>query len=126
MTPDKFPWHDPEKAEAKAREAFAWWEWMRWIYNLAVLLAGVSGMVLIWVECESWMIVPIGIYGVVANCFYFLGFLAEMLDQHYFNGNIKVHRIRLHLFILGTVFSAFVTFFGALAFFDPMWFDPVP
>ncbi|MFN8395471.1 MAG: hypothetical protein U0176_12580 [Bacteroidia bacterium] len=126
MTPDKFPWHDPEMAEAKAREAFAWWEWMRWIYNLAMLLVGVSGIVLAGGNFYLWQIIFIGIYGVIANCFYFLGFITEMIDQHYFGGNIRLHRIRLGLFILGTVFSAFVTFFGTLTFFDPMWFDPVP
>ena len=92
----------------------------------AMLLVGVSGIVLAGGNFYLWQLIFIGIYGVIANCFYFLGFISEMIDQHYFGGNIRLHRIRLGLFILGTVFSAFVTFFGTLTFFDPMWFDPVP
>lgn len=119
MTPDKFPWHDPEKAEAKAREAFAWWEWMRWIFNLALLIAGLSGMVLGELHFRVVDLVFIAIYGALANCCYMAGFLAEMVDQHYFGSNIGLHRIRLHMFILGTGFSMLGTFFGAAVLSSP-------
>lgn len=126
MTPKKFPWHDPEMAEAKVQEAFAWWEWMRWIYNLAVLIAGVSALVLSMDLLTTEVIAWVMVYALAANGFYSVGFLAEMFDQHYFKSKIGLYRIRLLTFIVGTGFSMFITFFGGLTFLDPFWFDPAP
>ena len=102
------------------KESFAWWERMRWIYNLAVGLVGLAAILLFARRFEMLDLIGLVIYGLFANLFYLLGFWVEMADQHYLRGSIRLYRLRIALFLAGTIGPMLLTFIVTWAFYNPM------
>ena len=71
---------DPDKS---LLTAFGWWEKRRWIYNVVVGFTGAFFMFLM-PMISSFDVLGIIFYGLLANLFYSLGFLIEVVARYYF------------------------------------------
>ena len=92
------------------KSAIAWWEKKRVWFNIAV---GGSGIIAIFLSTNSFYLADLlGLiaYGLVLNTIYCAGFMLEALDHHYMNGSLNLFRLRIALFLMGTIASCFVTF----------------
>lgn len=90
-----------------------WWESKRWIFNIAVGLAGtfaiyqgLSGKEYDWTIDDTLGVI---FWGIGANIFYSLGVLLELFDWYYLKNRIGVKKIRLLFFVIGILFSCFWT-----------------
>ncbi len=102
------------------KESFAWWERMRWIYNLAIGLVGGAALLFFAPKFGFGEVVGLIAYGLFANLFYLLGFWVEMADQHYLRGGIGLYRLRISLFLLGTIGSMLLTFWMVWVYYMPV------
>ncbi len=98
-----------------------WWESKRWIFNLAVGLAGViaiyyatSYSTFIWYRTD---VLGIIIWGIGANILYSSGTLIELFDWYYLKNAIRLKNLRGLFFVVGTVFSCLWTFYNAWMYF---------
>jgi hypothetical protein len=99
-------------------ESFAWWERMRWIYNLAVGLVGLSAILANANQFVTADMVGLVMYGLLANLFYTLGFYFEMADQHYFRGVLGLYKFRTLFFVAGSVGSMLLTLVTTLTYYE--------
>lgn len=102
------------------KQSFAWWERMRWIYNIVLGLVGVGSILLFDSGFEMVNLMGLVFYGLFANLFYMLGFWLEMADQHYLRGGIGLYRFRISIFLLGTIGSMLLTFMVVWVYYEPM------
>jgi len=104
MSGDLFPDKEPDPL----LKAFAWWEKKRLLYNIIVGFTGI-------IVCLSFPIhtfldiISVILYGVMANLFYFSGFILEVITVHYFRKDMIFEKWRPALFWTGLIFSVFVT-----------------
>ncbi|WP_417799749.1 hypothetical protein [Tenacibaculum sp.] len=98
-----------------------WWESKRWSFNLVVGLVGVYTVYDGFSRGEySWVradILGILYWGVGANIFYSLGILLELFDWYYFKNKIGIKRFRMIFFIIGLLFSCFLTLWCGWVYF---------
>ncbi len=98
--------------DEKLNTSVEWWEKKRLWFNIAVGLTGVISILAIWPYFFFEEIVGIIIWGIIANIFYSLGILVEILDSYYLNGKGKFYSFRMFFFITGTLAYCFVTFYS--------------
>lgn|GEM_PF-1228079 len=102
---------DPDKS---LLTAFGWWEKRRWIYNVVVGFTGAFFMFLM-PMISSFDVLGIIFYGLLANLFYSLGFLIEVVARYYFKNESDFTDRRKLMFGAGLVFAVLVTAFLATA-----------
>lgn len=90
-----------------------WWESKRWIYNLALLIAGCIAIydILNFID-YNWSFQDT--FGVIiwttgANLFYSAGLLIEIFDFYYFKNRLKLYRLRWLLFVCGLLLGSLWT-----------------
>lgn len=114
-----------ETSDGKIVALVKWWERKRIIYNILVGITGLLGLYLFWRQVilsePVFVISGVICYGIAANCCYFLGWMIEVLLITFFprlaaNGLEKKGRVIL--FLIGVIFSVFLTF--ALSLFSLM------
>ena len=99
--------------EGPLTEALKWWESKRLWFNVAVGVVGAASMVLFFKPSFGTPITDIMgavAWGVVANIFYSVGFMAEAADHHYFKGRWKLEELRQIFWIVGTGAYVVVSF----------------
>ena len=90
-----------------------WWEKKRWVYN--VILVGVEIiMMLIYWESTKWFGIGESIiwsfaFTLVANIFFSIGWGIDILVKYYFKKDIFSEKTRFIFFVLGLLFSIFLT-----------------
>ena len=104
MAEDLFPDKQPEPL----LKAFAWWEKKRLLYNIIVGITGAVVMFSLPVH-TFFDIISVILFGILANMFYTLGFLLEVIMAHYFKKDMIFEKWRPVLFWTGVIFSVFVT-----------------
>ncbi|AUC75670.1 hypothetical protein [Olleya sp. Bg11-27] len=95
----------------KINNSIVWWEKKRLWFNVAVGLTGVISILFIWPYLFYDRFIAIILYGIIANIFYSLGMLIELLDSYYHKGKCKFHNYRKLFFLIGTLAYCFVTFY---------------
>ena len=88
--------------------AFGWWEKRRWIFNLVVGLTGSIFFFLV-PSFNSFDILGVLVYGILANLCYCTGFLIEVAARYYFKNESDFTRKREFLYAAGLLFSVLVT-----------------
>lgn len=90
-----------------------WWERKRIIYNLVIIFVQITIALNEWIGVLRWgisdVLIGSALFLLIANGFYTFGWALEFLIQHYFSGFKQKPIHRLLLFILGLLFSVFVT-----------------
>lgn len=94
-----------------------WWEYKRMVYNISVGISGLLGLLMFWSQVilsePMFVLTGVFVFGIAANCCYFLGWMIEVLFITFFPrlaANGLEHKGRMILFIIGTIFSVFLTF----------------
>ncbi len=100
-----------------------WWEKKRIWFNLTVLIFGIWQ---IFNENPDVFrfndVICIIIYGIIANVFYSIGILIELLKNCYLNIFLKLVKFRWFFLIFGTIFSITYTFFSIKVYYNgPMF-----
>ncbi len=99
-----------QAADTQGLSAFAWWEKRRLLYNVIVGAAGI--LAIVFFTGFTFINIPgIILYGIIANLFYSLGFLLEMIARYYFRSTINFSPRRRMIFWTGVLFSIVVTLF---------------
>lgn len=101
----------------------AWWESRRILYNIVVGLSGIPMFIFMLImSTHHFMFIVIGsiCYGLLANCCYTLGWMAEIVARTVFGE--KAQNIGPILFTLGTIFSVLVTLGFAFLYFVTVGF----
>jgi len=99
----------PDEAKGKDfSEIVRWWEKKRLLFNILIAICGLVNIILSH-KFKTKFIVPSIFYGIAANIFFSTGILLEAWDNYYFNGRIHTKNYRLPIFIIGVLFSAFIT-----------------
>jgi len=101
------------ETESDYKLIIRWWERKRFIYNLVIIFVQVIIALDYWNGVMRWgisdVLIGSALFLLIANGFYTFGWALEFLIQHYFSG-FKLKTIhRLLIYILGLLFSVFVT-----------------
>lgn len=103
------------------KSTIKFWESKRWIFNLLVGFSGVIGLYngssTVDHYWSSHDLIGIIRYAIIANIFYSLGMVFELLEWYYLKGKLGLGKYRLVLFILGTIFSCILTWVLARIYF---------
>lgn len=106
-----------------SKEILSWWEKKRLWYNLIVLVFGV--LQIIKEKPDNFGFVDIKwiiTYGLIANVFYSIGILIELLDDYYLKTFFKFKRLRWFFLIIGTLFSVvYITWLIKIFYNGPVW-----
>lgn len=104
-----------------------WWESRRWIFNLIIILIGLFSFYdgfsrdnFFWDQSDTIAVIR---WMILANLSYSLGTLLEIFDWYYLNNKLGISKKRLFLFVVGILFSCFLTFWcGFFIFSKPhLW-----
>ena len=99
-----------------------WWEIRRLWFNVIVGITGISSI--IYMDFGFYLffnIVGIAIYGIIVNIFYSFGVLVELFDLYYLK--LKLKTFRLLFFIMGTLFTCFMTICFAINCYNSILID---
>jgi hypothetical protein len=99
-------------------DAIAWWEFRRIPYNAVLALIGALTIgEILWITGDLGnplgVIIGIGAYGVVANLFYTLGWISELLWSG--GDTSRTEPFRKRVFRIGLIASCAVTLMPAVA-----------
>lgn len=90
-----------------------WWESRRWIFNLVIIIIGsfsfyngFSRSDFSWIQSDIFIVIR---FIILANICYSLGTILEIFDWYYLKNKLGITKIRLLLFIIGIIFSCFLT-----------------
>lgn len=102
-----------DQKEDDYKSIIKWWERKRIIYNLVIIFVQVTIALNEWMGVLRWgisdVLIGSALFLLIANGFYTFGWALEFLIQHYFS-RFKLKPIhRLLIFILGLLFSVFIT-----------------
>ncbi|MBL87042.1 MAG: hypothetical protein CMO82_10335 [Winogradskyella sp.] len=98
-----------------------WWESKRLWYNVIVGGIGLIGLCRYSTYFGLIEFIGLLVYGFVANVFYSLGILIELLDYYYFKNGLKIYNKRYILFILGCLFSCIITWHQINIYYNPFF-----
>ena len=98
-------------------EKFQWWERKRLIFNIAV---GLTGLLVTIIYCRHWggfELFGVVTWAIVANILYSAGFIIEMMDFYYLNESLKIEKLRMFFFLVGTFCYVIVSYFFGMAYY---------
>lgn len=102
-----------DQKEDDYKSIIKWWERKRIIYNLVIIFVQITIALNEWMGVLRWgisdVLIGSALFLLIANGFYTFGWAMEFLINHYFS-RFKLKPIhRLLIFILGLLFSIFIT-----------------
>ena len=102
-----------DQKEDDYKSIVKWWERKRIIYNLVIIFVQITIALNEWMGVLRWgisdVLIGSALFLLIANGFYTFGWAFEFLFQHYFSGFKLKPFHRLLIFILGLLFSVFIT-----------------
>ncbi|QHI35864.1 hypothetical protein IMCC3317_12120 [Kordia antarctica] len=96
--------------ETVLNKTITWWETKRIIFNAFV---GIVGIFSVFANIPHTFgledFIGIILWGIVANIFYSVGILLEIVNQYYLKGKLNIFLFRHFFFIIGTLMYMFLT-----------------